>query len=570
MKKLIALSLLTASMMFGCSDPKTNFTPLTQTQTEAANDFVSGSIAIDLKDELTAADIAEMSKEYGFTIRDSSPLAHNLGNLEIADVNPEQENVILDKLAHDPRVEEVEPTMLVHAYFEPNDPLYKDQWGMKAVQATNAWNYTTGKGVVVSIIDTGVEESHPDLQGVSFIPGYNFAEGNTNTRDRQSHGTHVCSTVAEVSNNDIGGIGLAPHVQIMPVKALSDSGSGTMEGVASSIIFATDHGADVINMSLGSSQKSAVVAKAVKYAYEHHVFVAVAAGNDSRPASGSPATDYGAFAVSATDQQGNLARFSSYGKDIKIAAPGVDILQSTVDRNGQGTPVYASYSGTSMASPHIAGLAALAYSQGITNPDKALQVMQTNAVQKSDASKFGAGIMDAGTTTRSIYLNHLLFRGGFLLLFGFVLLTLLKKNGKSLLEGRNRTVAILTAVFSSVGLFWFLPFTGLLPHMGSFRWLGDLLSRPFSEWEMAVSVSFHKYLPMASALPAFLLIALGNHKPILRTLAGGLALGTAAYLGQVCYANEIQFILGPLAMRLWCLVNIAACLWVAKNTLAKI
>lgn len=568
MRKLIALSLLATSLLFGCSEAKTNFSPTVVN--DSAGDFVSGSIAIDLKDNMSASDIEEMSKEYGFTIRDSSPLAHSLGNLETADVDPEQENVILNKLAHDPRVEEVEPTILFKAFYEPNDELYPKQWHMKDMGVPEAWKYTAGsRGVIVAVIDTGVDETIPDLKDASFVKGYNFSEGNDKTVDRQSHGTHVCSTIAEVSKNTIGGIGVAPGVRIMPVKVLSDSGSGTNTGVAQGIMFAVDNGANIINMSLGSPQKSSVVAKAVKYAYDHKVAVIVAAGNDASPITGSPAADEGAFAISATDQNRNLTSFSSYGKEVKLAAPGKDILQSTVTRDRKGTPTYENYSGTSMGCPAAAANFALTYSLGITDPDAALKVIGDNAIQKADAKKYGAGIVDAASTTKSIYYNHLLYRAGFLALFTFLLLTVMRKNKRTLVQGTGRTAAIVSAVFASVGILFFLPMTGMLNYMGSFRWVGDLLARPFSEWDMAWNLSVHKWLPLASALPAFLLVSLGNHKPMLRYIAGGLALGTASYLGQVCYSNEIQFVFGSLVMRAWTLVNILGCMWLAKMTLSS-
>lgn len=569
MRKLIALTMLSLAC-FSCSEPKTNFQPHPEIVLDGAGYPVLNGhsyLALDLKDNLSIDQIEEMSKEYGIDIRDISPNSRELGNLEVADINGPITADLMRKLEGDPRVEIVEPEMLVEAYWEPNDPMYKDQYGMKITGATKAWSYSTGQNVVVSIIDTGVDETHPDLQGVKFLPGYNFAGGNTNTKDKQSHGTHVCSTVSEVINNSIGGIGLAPDVKILPVKALGDNGSGTMEGVAASINFAVKNGANIINMSLGSRQTSAIVAKAVKNAYDNGVFVAVAAGNDGTEMRGSPSNDFGSFAVSATDQNNNLASFSSYGKALKIAAPGVDIMQGTISRDGKGTHVYQKYSGTSMASPHMAAAGALLYSQGITNPDKALQYIQTTAIPKNNPTKYGAGILDAASATRSVWLNHTLYRGGLTLLFFTTLLYLFKR--QSVVFNANTKSLAIGALLTSVGLLPFLPMTGLLPYLGQFRVVGEILSRPLADWDLLYSVNLHNWLPFATALPTFLMVSLGFHRPMLRSLAGGMALGTAAYMTQAVYSGEVNFVMGTFLFKVWAIVNVIACLWVAKNTMAK-
>jgi hypothetical protein len=208
-------------------------------------------------------------------------------------------------------------------------------------------------------------------------------------------------------------------------------------------------------------------------------------------------------------------------------------------------------------------------SQGVTDPDRVLEILGGSAVEKQDASKFGAGILNAESATSSVYLKHTLYRVGFLGLFLFVLLTALKKNNKTFVTGTTNTVALVSAAASSVGILFFLPLVGALPYMGSFRWLGELLSRPIGEWDLVWHTSLHNWLPLASALPAFVMAAFGFHRPVLRAVAGGLAIGTAAYLSQIAWSGESQFVFGTLMMRVWAMVNVVACLWVAKNTLAK-
>ncbi len=573
MRKTLFIPLL-ALALFGCSESKSNYLPQEIDPVAAAGDVVAGQMELDLADNLSASDIEQLGKDYGIVIRDNSPESHRLGNIAIATVDPEKENQVLSRLANDPRVEVAEPLLMAHAYFMPNDPQYKDQWHMERVGAPTAWKYSCGQGVTVAVVDTGItaEETNgfkilSDLKDATFVPGYNFVAPSQPPHDDQGHGSHCAGTIAQVTNNGLGVAGLSHCVRLMPVKVLSASGSGTMAGVAEGIVWATDHGANVISLSLGSSSDSAVVAKAVKYAHSKGVFLSCAAGN-SGGSVGYPAANKGCVAVSASDQNDNLATFSSRGKEVAISAPGVAVTQQTITTGGKGEGQFSAFNGTSMATPHVSAAAALIMSQGVTDPDKVLEILGGSAVEKQDASKFGAGILNAESATSSVYMKHLVFRAGFLALFAFILLTVLKKHNKSLVTGPSQMVAIAGAVASSVGVLFFLPLLGALPYLGSFRWLGELLSRPLGEWDLVWHTSLHSWLPLASALPSFLLVALGFHRPALRALAGGLAVGTAAYLTQIAWSGESQFVFGTLMMRVWAMVNVVACLWVAKNTLA--
>jgi serine protease len=566
---------LLAMAFLGCSEPKSNFLPTEVDPTSVVGDVVPGQMELDLADNLTAADIEQLGKDYGIVIRDNSPESHHLGNIAVAMVDPQMENQVLSRMAHDPRVEVAEPLLMAHALYTPNDPQYKDQWHMERVGAPTAWKYSCGQGVTVAVVDTGItaEETNgfkvlSDLKEATFVPGYNFVSPGQPPHDDQGHGSHCAGTVAQVTNNGIGVAGLSHCVRLMPVKVLSASGSGTMAGVAEGIVWAADHGANVISLSLGSSADSAVVAKAVKYAHGKGVFLSCAAGN-SGGSVGYPAANKGCVAVSASDQSDNLATFSSRGKEVAIAAPGVAVTQQTISEGGKGQGQFSPFNGTSMATPHVSAAAALVMSQGVTDPDKVLEILQGSAVEKQDASKFGAGILNAESATSSVFMKHTIYRVGFLAFFAFVLLTLLKKNNKTLLTGRSQIVAGVAAVVASVGALFFLPFVGVLNYMGSFRWLGELLSRPLGEWDLVWHTSLHGWLPLANVLPAFSLVAVGFHRPAFRALAGGLAIGTAAYLMQTAWLGESQFVFGTLIMRVWAMLNVVACLWVAKNTLGK-
>jgi thermitase len=251
----------------------------------------------------------------------------------------------------------VEPNVDVKADFTPNDPYWSKQWGPAKIQADFAWNTTTGNAsILVAEVDTGIDWSHPDLAS-NYVPlGYDWVNNDPHPMDDNGHGTHVAGTIAAAINNGIGIAGLA-NVRIMAEKVLDQNGSGTASDVAQGIIHAVESGAKIINLSLGASFNSEVMYEAVKYAFDHGVLVVAAAGNDASSVKQYPAGYDEVVAVSATSMQDSLASFSNHGDWIDVAAPGVNIY-STINNNS-----YAYMSGTSMASPHVAGVAALIWSR---------------------------------------------------------------------------------------------------------------------------------------------------------------------------------------------------------------
>nr|WP_201763439.1 S8 family serine peptidase [Chengkuizengella marina] len=259
-------------------------------------------------------------------------------------------------------VEYAEPIIEYYALFTPNDPLYaSDQYGPQIMDAEDAWDIEQGSSsVVVAVIDTGVQANHEDLQG-KVIAGYDFIDNDNDPSDGNGHGTHVAGTVGAITNNGIGVAGMAPNVSIMSVRVLNNAGSGTNQGVADGITYAADNGADVINLSLGSTAPSAAVENAVNYAWNAGVVVVCAAGNAGSTSPHYPAYYTNSLAVAATDSNDNKAWFSTYGSWVDVAAPGVDII-STWNNGG-----YNTISGTSMAAPHTAGLAGLLASQGLSH-----------------------------------------------------------------------------------------------------------------------------------------------------------------------------------------------------------
>lgn len=234
-------------------------------------------------------------------------------------------------------------------------PAQSAPWGIQAVYAKDAWFYKRGLGVTVCVVDTGVQKNHPDLS-TNIFGGKNFVRmsGKVDPNkydDDNGHGTHVAGTVAALDNS-IGVVGVAPLAKIYAVKVLDRSGSGYMSDVADGIRACVAAGAKVINMSLGSTSDSTLVRDAVKFAASKGVQLFAAAGNESTAVS-YPAAYAEVNAISAVDSQLKFASFSNFGLAVDYAAPGVSIKSTT-----KGS-TYATYSGTSMASPHAAGVAAL-------------------------------------------------------------------------------------------------------------------------------------------------------------------------------------------------------------------
>lgn len=242
---------------------------------------------------------------------------------------------------------------------QTNDVLFSQQWGMSATTFTNAWSTTTGTGVTVAVVDSGVAASHPDLTG-RVVTGEEFL-GNSGigvaggTSDPNGHGTHVAGIVAATANNGLGVTGGAPGARILPVRVLDASGSGWDSDVARGIDWAADHCARVVNLSLGGGSSSVVVDAAVAYARSKGAVVVAAAGNTGAAGNTAvyPGASPGVIAVAAVDAALARANFSTSGSYVAIAAPGVSVLST------YSPSTYVFMSGTSMATPFVSAAAAL-------------------------------------------------------------------------------------------------------------------------------------------------------------------------------------------------------------------
>lgn len=320
-------------------------------------------------------------------------------NVSVLQVPAGEEEQVRQELLRSPGVVFAEPNYRVEAAdVIPTDPLWgpseytsEGQWGPVAVRAPAAWEITTGsEDITIAVLDSGLDRSHPEFTD-RLLPGYDFISNDTNPQDRCGHGTHVAGIAAASANNGIGIAGMAWKAKILPVRVLDNECSGSLVSVARGIVFAVDHyGAEVINLSLGTSIASRLLETATYYAYQRGSTLIAAAGN-SQTGGGAvlyPAKYPWVIAVAAVNRGNTPALYSNIGSELDVAAPGTRVLSTTPT---SGSFYYQNFydiknrygwlSGTSMAAPHVSGLAALLLSlPQFDHPDKVYAALTSTAL----------------------------------------------------------------------------------------------------------------------------------------------------------------------------------------------
>lgn len=332
---------------------------------------------------------------------------------------------MVERYKHEPDVQYAELNYYAYAFFVPNDPYYPYQWHLyepyAGINIEPVWDITTGEpNVIIAVLDTGVAyenfrsfEQASDLANTLFVPGYDFVSNDEHPNDEEGHGTHVTGTIAQSTNDGLGTAGVAFNCSIMPVRVLNKRGEAPYTTIADGVYFATDNGADVINLSLGGPFDSVTLRDAVAYAYDNGVTIICSAGNEyeeGNPISYPAAYDAHCIAVGATRFDQTRAYYSSTGSYLDLVAPGGDlnvdqnaddvndgILQQTFGINPKDWG-YWLYTGTSMAAPHVSGIAALLISKDVAGPDAIREALQNTARDLGPSgwdAEYGWGIVDA-------------------------------------------------------------------------------------------------------------------------------------------------------------------------------
>lgn len=360
---LLAL-ILTTIFFISCSD---NQSPMDEKPTSLApqkanGDFSEDTILVKFKPGAIAQEVASENAKLGAKIKDKIPEI----DVTVLEVPDRQAMAMVQKykqLTH--IVEYAEPNGVAYAIdTTPNDPKFPLQWGPVKINAPKAWDTAKGAANVrIAINDTGIDNNHEDLAAKTIFRA-NYTDSPTDD-DIFGHGTHCAGIAAGITNNSIGIAGVGWNCSLMSFKILNDEGWGYYDWIAKGVIYATYNGAKVISMSLGGGYPSLTMKNAVDYAWKKGVIVVAAAGNSNTISAFYPAYYSNCIAVGATDQNDVRAVFSNYGSWVDVAAPGVDIYSTLPNHpnwlnDNYGTGLnYGYLSGTSMATPHVAGEAGL-------------------------------------------------------------------------------------------------------------------------------------------------------------------------------------------------------------------
>ncbi len=397
---IIISTLITSLIVFPFPASAQNDLGIAKFNQSISDEFVPGQVIVGLKQLDTSFEAN--AKTIGGKVIDENNVLRSL----LIQVPNNAEDAFIKAIVKNPNVKFAEKNYITKAL--SSDPFWNDQWNMRIIDADDAWGISSiNQNIVVAVIDTGVQWNHPDLAAniwnnddacgdgidndsngyTDDCRGWDFIGNENDPMDESGHGTHVAGTIGAITDNGVGVAGLAQQM-IMPIRVLGPNG-GPDWVVADGITYAADNGADVINLSLGCYCPSLTLTEsAINYAYSNNVLVVAAAGNDNTNFPHFPSGFQNAMAVAATDKNDKKASYSNFGSAIEIAAPGGDnrgghfsktyVLSTYLPNN------YAYAIGTSMATPHVSGVAALILSQ-----DSSLTNLEVRNILKNTADDLG-------------------------------------------------------------------------------------------------------------------------------------------------------------------------------------
>jgi thermitase len=390
----------------------------------AADEFVPGEVVVKYADDSSSSQRAGIQDAAG--IDDVVTRVRGVGAKLVTVVGGVR--AAIERLERSPAVEYAEPNYIYRAQAVPNDPRFGELWGLNNtgqtggtadadIDAPEGWDllglgsFPTPSGAKVGIVDTGIQQNHPDLAGrtvncggvnnfgislVIIIIGSDPTIVNGKCNDDHGHGTHVAGTIGANTNNGVGVAGVAPNAPLAVCKGLNSSGSGTLVMIANCITWTNQQGAKIISMSLGGSG-AATLQQAVQNASQNGSLLIAAAGNSGNSSVSYPAGYPEVVSVAATDHNDAKASFSQFNADVEIAAPGVDVLSTWIGSS------YEVASGTSMATPHVAGVASLIAASNPSGGPAAWRAELTAAVDDKGAPgrdpQFGFGRVNLSKVT---------------------------------------------------------------------------------------------------------------------------------------------------------------------------
>ena len=375
---VLAFILLLATALPALADekaPPAPDAPAVVPGSATAGEVVPGEVVVKWRDarlgreratERGLAVVSEVGAEAGTEVGTSGK-----GLPEVVSTQGRPVDEVLAELKADPAVEYAEPNYVVTLAEEPtvtavavDDPKTGPQYSLDRMRVRDAWAYSTGGPGKVAVLDTGVDFGHPDFTG-RIPPGYDFVNNDGDASDDNGHGTWVSGIIAANANDGIGIAGISWEDSILPVKIMNANGTGDTSDLTSGIVWATDHGASVINMSVGGFPYSQYVHDAIRYAWNHDVVLVGAAGNNATDGQFFPASYPEVISVSATQTEDEFTFWSNYGPDVDVSAPGASVLTTNcqackpMEQDISGDHRYTYISGTSFAAPNVAGVVAL-------------------------------------------------------------------------------------------------------------------------------------------------------------------------------------------------------------------